>query len=150
MAEFLRASDVISGTEGVVYGVIDGRSFKIAEVQNIEVEFTYQKEAVKVVGYRGTGQKIVGYEITGSMEMQYMSPHWRRITEIYQNNVSFPPISITITNSDAATRAGTQTVSIDGVIPDSTFLAMLDAENILQESMNFTADSFRILTPFNA
>lgn len=145
-----RASDAISGGEGKAYIVIDGQQKELFYATNIEVTAEKNKESFKVIGQRNSFSKTTGVEITGSMTIQYMTSLFRKQMQQYVNDGIDMSFDLIVTNEDKASRTGRQTVAVYGCNLDSVILAKLDADNaILDEDVDFTADSFAILSEFN-
>lgn len=146
----LRASDAISGGEGYAHVIIDGKRIEIFYATNVEVSAEKNKEQFKVIGNRSTFSKTTGVEITGSLTIQYLTSMFRQQMQDYLRTGRDLSFDLIITNEDKASRSGRQTVAIYGCNLDSVILAKLDADNaVLDEEVDFTADSFEIITAFN-
>lgn len=149
MVKSLRAGDTISGQEGYASMNLDGRIVNLFMIKNLEAVVEKEKEEVKTLGKRGTGNKTVGWKGTGSMTMHYATSEFRKMILEYVKNGRDIYFDITVTNDDPTSSLGKQTTAIYGVNLDSTIIAALDVDaSALEEDVDFTFEDFDILDEF--
>lgn len=145
----LLAKDTINGQEGEATAKIGSEIQKLFMVKDIEATIEKEKEEVKTLGRRGTGNKAVGYKGTGSMTMYYASTYFRKMALDYVKNGRDIYFDLTITNDDPTSDVGKQTIVLYGCNFDSIVIAKLDTDSaVLDEEMDFTFEDFDILEEF--
>jgi hypothetical protein len=146
---YLRAGDVISGTEGTVTAEINGNVEQLFNVKQIEATVEKQKSEINVLGHRGTQHKTVGWTGSGSMTVYYVTSTFRKLMENYVKNGVDTYFTITITNNDPTSSVGAQTTALYKCNLDSAVVAKLDVDNTeLDEDLDFTFDDMAILEEF--
>lgn len=146
---FLKAGDLISGQEGTATATIDGAVHEMLFVKDIEATMEKQKAEVRTLGKRGVQHKSAGWTGTGSCNLFYVSPLFRRLAVQYAKTGKDTYFTITIVNNDPQSTAGKQTTVLYNCNFDSVVLAKLDTESdILEEAMDFTFDDVDILDEF--
>lgn len=148
----LQNNDAISGKEGTVFVTINGQVLEFAEIVKITARVNLIKAAVKAVGKRMKGSKVVGAEGVGSWTIHYHRPEIRAMVVDYIKTGAVPLIETMITNADITSRAGTQSVLLKNMIPDSALIAALDgdSEDLLTDESDFTWDDLEMLESFVA
>ena len=146
----LQNNDAISSKEGTVYVTINGQVLEFAEIVKINARVNLIKAAVKAVGKRMKGSKVVGAEGVGSWTIHYHRPEIRAMVVDYIKTGAMPLIETMITNADITSRAGTQSVLLKNMIPDSALIASLDgdSEDLLTDESDFTWDDLEMLESF--
>lgn len=146
----METKDAISGKEGMVYLVIDGRSLEFAELTKFESKIEYTKTDVKRVGARMDGSKIVGAKGTGSMTVYYHRPELRAMALKYIKTGQSPIFDALVVNDDPQSAAGKQSSSVKNIVPDSALVALLDgdSDDVLKEEIPFTFDDFDLINQF--
>lgn len=148
-ATILDVKDILSGEQGEVWATLGGRRMCMMQVKNIEVNVSYNKEKVPILGKRGKGNRKTGEEYTGSMTVYYITSAFRELAQQYKNTGEDFYFDMQIINEDKTTRTGAQEVTLIDVNVDTMVLAKLDADNsVLEEDMDFTFEDYRIDTPF--
>lgn len=146
---FLRAGDTISGKEGKATIKINGKIEDLYMIKELEATFEKNKEEVKTLGSRGTGHKSVGWTGTGSVTLYYVSTLFRRLALEYVRTGKDVYFDITVTNEDATSTIGKQTVALYNCNLDSVILAKLAVDDeVLEEDADFTFEDFDILDEF--
>ena len=119
---------------------------------NVEVTFEKNKTEVAILGRMNKGHKSTSSSITGSAEFHLNTSIWRELAYRFQQTGEDIYFDMMIVNEDVtATDVGKQVIWLYGCNFDSVILAAFDADSddTLTESMDFTAESFEIETPFN-
>lgn len=152
MARIMQTVDAISGKEGMLYLTIDGRSMEYAEITKFDAKIEYTKSDVKRLGARMDGSKITGAKGTGNIGLYYHRPEMRAMALEYLRSGKSPIFDGMVVNDDVTSAAGKQTTLVKNIVPDSTTIAMLDAESddTLKDEFSFTFDDFDFLNQFNA
>ena len=147
--EFLMAGDTISGQEGQAQAIISGKVENLFMIKNLEAVIEKIKEEVKTLGKRGTQHKAAGWSGSGSMTVYYVSSLFRRLMLDYVKHGRDLYFDIIITNEDATSSIGRQTVALHGCNIDSVIAAKLDTEStVLDEDLDFTFDDIDLLEEF--
>ena len=133
-------SDPISGRCGSATVIIGNSVEELFDARNISAQTDIQTEDVLRMGVLGTGKKVYGWVGTGSMELYYISARFRDLFLVYYATGVMPPFQLTIENSDNASTAGTNTVTLLGCQLMGTLdLGKIDsASGILTETVNFS------------
>lgn len=133
-------SDPISGRCGSATTIIGNSVEELFDARNISAQAELQTEDVLMMGVLGTGKKVYGWVGTGSMELFYISARFRDLFLAYYATGVMPPFQLTIENSDNASTAGTNTVTLLGCQLMGTLdLGKIDsASGILTETVNFS------------
>lgn len=139
-AQSMLQSDPISGRCGSATVIIGNSVEELFDARNISAQTELQTEDVLRMGVLGTGSKIYGWKGTGSMELFYISARFRNLFLEYYASGIMLPFQLTIENSDNASTAGKNTVTLIGCQLSGTLdLGKIDsASGILTETVNFT------------
>lgn len=148
----MQTVDAISGKEGMLYLTIDGRSIEYAEITKFDAKIEYTKSDVKRLGARMDGSKITGAKGTGNIGLYYHRPEMRAMALEYLKSGKSPIFDAMVVNDDVTSAAGKQTTLVKNIVPDSTTIAMLDAESddTLKDEFSYTFDDFDFLNQFKA
>lgn len=148
----MQTVDAISGKEGMLYLTIDGRSIEYAEITKFDAKIEYTKSDVKRLGARMDGSKITGAKGTGNIGLYYHRPEMRAMALEYLRSGKSPIFDAMVVNDDVTSAAGKQTTLVKNIVPDSTTIAMLDAESddTLKDEFSYTFDDFDFLNQFRA
>lgn len=147
----MAARNAVSAKMAECYVTIDGNRYNFMSAINLEVTFEKNKTEVPILGRMTKGHKVTSASITGSAEFHYNTSIWRQIAYKLQDTGEDVYFTMEITNNDiTASDVGAQTIVLYGCNVDSVMLAAFDADNddTLTETMDFTAESFEIKTPF--
>lgn len=147
----METQNAISGKEGMLYLTIGGNSYEYAEITKFDAQIEYTKSDVKRLGARMDGSKIVGAKGTGNIGLYYHRPEMRAMALEYLKTGKSPIFDAMVVNNDITSAAGKQTTLVKNIVPDSTMIAMLDAESddTLKEEFSFTFDAFDFLNQFS-
>lgn len=139
-AQSMLQSDPISGRCGSATVIIGNSVEELFDARNISAQTELQTEDVLRMGVLGTGKKVYGWSGTGSMELYYISARFRDLFLGYYATGIMLPFQLTIENSDNASTAGKNTVTLIGCQLMGTLdLGKIDsASGILTETVNFS------------
>lgn len=139
-AQSMLQSDPISGRAGSATVIIGNSVEELFDARNISATTELLTEDVVRMGVLGTGTKNYGWKGTGTMELYYVSSRFRDLFLTFYATGVMPPFQLTIENSDNASTAGTNTVTLMGcVLTGSLDLGKIDgASGILTETVNFS------------
>ena len=139
-SQSLLQGDPISGRCGSATTIIGNSVEELFDARNISAQAELQTEDVLMMGVLGTGSKVFGWKGSGSMELYYISARFRDLFLGYYATGIMLPFQMTIENSDNASTAGKNTVTLTGCQLSGTIdLGKIDsASGILTETVNFT------------
>ena len=129
----------VTGNAGTVTATIGGTVYELAEIKNVTATITFNKTAYKVMGSQAERHKAAGWTGAGDVSYHWVSPRFQRmIIEAAKTGVQ-PYFSMTITNDDAGSSAGTQSIWLGQVNIDGGDIAKLELDaDMLEGSYNFT------------
>lgn len=147
--QILNPGDTISGQMAKATVSSDGTVEEMFYGRNLEAVFNKHKDAIRVLGIKGDLHKASGWEGTGSLNVFYITPIFRRMALKFANEGIDTYFTLTVTNEDPSSTVGRQTVVLYNCNIDSVVLTKFDTEsNFLDEDINFTFDGFDILDEF--
>lgn len=152
MAQTMLARNAVSAKMAECFITIEGNRYNFMSAINLEATFEKSKTEVPILGRMNRGHKAVGSSITGSAEFHLNTSIWREIAYKFQQTGEDIYFDIQITNEDiTASDLGRQTIILRDCNLDSTILAAFDADSddVLTESIDFTAESFELPEKFN-
>lgn len=145
----LKASDVISGQEATAIANINGSVVDLFFAKSVEATFNKEKIDVRTLGNRVKQKKTVGWEGTGNMTVYYCSSVFRELAVEYIKTGKDLFFDLVVTNNDATSTIGAQTVALYDVNLDTTVLAKFDTESqVMDENMNFSFTGAEVLESF--
>lgn len=145
----LHAGDVINGAEGKATANLNGQVVDLFYLKNLEATFEKVKTEVRVLGSRAVHHKAGGWSGSGSFDLYYMSPVFRKLALDYAKTGKDLYFTITVVNEDPGSTVGRQTTALYQCNLDNTILAKLDAETeALDESIDFTFEDFDFIDQF--
>ena len=146
----LNAKDVLSGSQGVAYVTNNDNRYQLANLKNINARATKTKTEVSILGRTGKGNKATGWSGTGSMTMYFNTPIFRTLMIDYIKTGRDFYFDLQVTNDDASSDAGRQTMILRNCNLDSVLMVNLDADSdALEEDMDFTFDDIDNPEVFN-
>ena len=149
MSGFLLAKDTISGREGQVLAIIDGRVKTFAHVKSLTAKVDKQKSPVNTLG-GGTQHKSTGTNNTGSMKYYYGDSVIAKMVIDYLRTGKDVYFDIIVVNDDPSSAAGTQRIKLVDVNIDGAEIAKIDvdATTAMDVSANFTFRTAEVLNEF--
>lgn len=149
MAEFLKASDALSGTEGRAFLTVNGNVEELFYGKNVEAKVEKSKVEMKVIGKRATQNKANGWKGTFTLNLYYATPLFRRMMINYIKTGKDEYFDMQIINEDVSSTIGKQTVNLKRCNIDSVILAKLDADaDLLDEEITGTFEDADMLDEF--
>ena len=146
----MRGNDYISGKEGSVQGIIQGRVVDLFYIKTFEANVEFKKSEQTPIGSRFTVHKISGAMGSGSMTISYVTSEFRALASQYLKTGQYPYITLIITNEDPDSSAGKQVVSLYDVSFDSMPFGKLDSEaEVLDEDLDFTFSGLDLTESFS-
>lgn len=152
MAQTMLARNAVSAKMAECYITIDGNRYNFMSAINLEVTFEKSKTEIPILGRMNKGNKATGSKISGSAEFHLNTSIWRELAYRFQQTGEDVYFDIQITNEDiTASDIGRQTIILRDCNFDSVMLAAFDADSddVLTESIDFTAESFELPEKFN-
>lgn len=152
MAQTMLARNAVSAKMAECYITIDGNRYNFMSAINLEVTFEKSKTEIPILGRMNKGNKATGSKISGSAEFHLNTSIWRELAYRFQQTGEDVYFDIQITNEDiTASDIGRQTIILRDCNFDSIMLAAFDADSddVLTESIDFTAESFELPEKFN-
>lgn len=152
MAQTMQAKNAISAKMARCYVTIDGNRYNFMSAINLEVTLEKNKTEVPILGRMNRGHKATSSSITGSAEFHLNTSIWRKLAWNFQQTGEDVYFTMEIVNEDiTASDVGAQRITLYGCNWDSVTLAAFDADSddVLTESIDFTAESFEINEAFD-
>ena len=152
MAQTMLARNAVSAKMAECYITIEGNRYNFMSAINLEVTFEKEKTEIPILGRMNKGNKASGSKISGSAEFHMNTSIWRELAYRFQQTGEDIYFDIQITNEDiTASDIGRQTIILRDCNFDSVLLASFDADSddVLTESIDFTAESFEMPEHFN-
>ncbi len=136
---YLKAGDVISGTEGKAFITIAGRNIEAFFIKSLEATAEKNKAEIKTLGRRATQHKSTGWSGSGNMTIYYVTSEFRKLMRDYIKTGKDTYFDIQITNEDASSSIGKQVVTLIDCNLDSVIMAKVDVDSDgLDEDLDFT------------
>lgn len=144
MAQTMLAQNAISAKMAECYVTINDKRYNLMSAINVEVTFEKNKTEVPILGRMNRGHKSTSSTISGSAEFHLNTSIWRELALDFQNTGLDTYFEMEIINNDPTSEIGAQGIVLYGCNFDSVILAAFDADSddVLTESMDFTAESF--------
>lgn len=147
---FLLERDALNGKSGSGFLTINGENHEMFGLKKFQSDAEFQEADFKVVGTTLVQKKTTGVSLTGSMTIYYGTPYFLQMLQTYLKTGALPYFTIQITNDDASTTVGTQTVALYNVKLQKIPVAMLDADaDYLEMEVSFSYTGIEVLNYFN-
>lgn len=145
----MRARDTVSAALAECFVTIGTRRYNLMQAINLEAKFEKKKAAVPILGNTGKGNKAAGWSGKGKMKLHYNTSIFRELMERYKDTGEDIYFDIQITNEDATSAVGRQTMLLLGCNIDGGILAKFDADGeYLDEDVDFTFEDFKMPEKF--
>ena len=131
-------SDPISGRCGSATILIGATVEDLFEAKDVTATMDILTEDVPMMGVLSTPKKVYGWSGSISMNLYYVTARFRELALIYATTGVMSPFVLNIENSDNASSAGTQSVTLTGCqLTGSLDLGKIDsATGALSESVS--------------
>lgn len=150
MNNIMNAKDAVSASLAECFVTIEGNRYCFMQAINLEAKFEKSKSEVPILGKTGKGNKSTGWKGTGSATFHYNTSIFRELLLRYKNTGEDIYFDIQVTNEDATSSVGRQTVILKDCNMDGGILTKFDADaEYLDEDMDFTFEDFEIPEKFN-
>jgi hypothetical protein len=148
--EAMRATDVMNANAADGYATIDGIMHRMFYAKSFEAKIEKFKQEIRLLNRRQTAHKTTGVKGTGSMTIYMVTPYYRKMVEEYLSSGKDIYFTLVVTNSDPESSVGTNTTAFYDVNIDSSILSKFNTgDEILEEEVSFTFDSYSHLSHFN-
>ena len=149
MGNIMNAKDAVSASLAECFVTIEGNRYCFMQAINLEESFEKNKREVHILGKTGKGNKSTGWKGTGSATFHYNTSIFRELMLRYKNTGEDIYFDIQVTNEDATSSVGRQTVVLKDCNMDGGLLTKFDADaEYLDEDMDFTFEDFEIPEKF--
>lgn len=149
MSNIMNAKDAVSASLAECYVTIEGNRYCFMQAINLEANFEKSKSEVPILGKTGKGNKSTGWKGSGSATFHYNTSIFRELMLRYKNTGEDIYFDIQVTNEDATSSVGRQTVVLKDCNMDGGILTKFDADaEYLDEDMDFTFEDFEIPEKF--
>ncbi len=146
----MNAKDAISASLAECFISIGDERYNFMQAINLEASIEKTKSEVPILGRTGKGNKATGWKGTGSATFHYNTTIFRELLANYKKTGQDIYFDIQVTNEDAGSGVGRQTVILKDCNMDGGILTKFDADaEYLDEDMDFTFEDFEITESFN-
>lgn len=150
MANTMNAKDSVSASLAECFVSIEGERYRFMQAIDLEAKVEKTKTEVPILGRTGKGNKASGWKGSGKAKFHYNTSIFRELLYKYKETGEDIYFDIQVTNEDATSSVGRQTVILKQCNIDGGVMAKFDAdEDYLTEDMEFTFDDFEIPEKFN-
>lgn len=147
----MNAKDAVSASLAECFVTISGNRFNFMQAINLEAKIEKTKSEIPILGKTGKGNKSTGWKGTGSATFHYNTSIFRELLYKFKETGEDVYFDIQVTNEDATSSVGRQTVILKGCNIDGGTLTKFDAgSEYLDEDMDFTFEDFEIPEKFTA
>lgn len=145
----MRGKDAISAKQAECFITIRGNRYNFMQMINFEASFEKKKTTVPILGQTGNGNKATGWEGTFSGTAHYNQSIMRQLMVDFKDTGEDVYFEIQITNEDATSAAGRQTVVLMDCNLDGGTLVKFDADSeYLEEDIEGTFEDFSMPESF--
>lgn len=149
MSETMNAKDAIRGSAAECFVTINGNRYNFMQAIDLEAKFEKTKSEVPILGKTGKGNKTTGWKGTGSATFHYNTSLFRELLYHFKETGEDVYFDIQVTNEDATSAVGRQTVILKDCNVDGGVLAKFNSDDeYLDEDMDFTFEDFEIPEKF--
>ena len=150
MAQTMHARDTVSASLAECFVTIDGNRYNFMQAINLEAKFEKNKTEVPILGKTGKGNKATGWKGTGSCTFHYNTSIFRELFMRFKETGEDIYFDIQVTNEDATSRVGRQTIVLKDCNLDGGVLVKFDADaEYLDEDMDFTFEDVEMPEKFD-
>jgi len=139
----MESGGFVSGSQGECYITIKGRRYNFMSLKSFDAKVEKQKEKFAVLGKTGKVNKTTGWEGTGNISYYLNTSIFAQMALELKNTGKDIYFEMQVTNDDAGSDVGRQTLILKNCNADSIDLAKLDPESkALEGETSFTFDDF--------
>lgn len=148
--QVMHAKDTVSAALAECFVTIEGKRYNFMQAINLEATMEKNKTEVPILGKTGKGNKATGWTGTGSATFHYNTTIFRELLKRYKETGEDIYFDIQVTNEDATSSVGRQTVILKDCNLDGGIITKFDAdEEYLEDEFDFTFEDFEIPEKFN-
>ena len=145
----MNAKDAVSASLAECFVTISGNRYNFMQAINLEAKIEKTKSEVPILGKTGKGNKSTGWKGSGSANFHYNTSIFRELLYKFKETGEDVYFDIQVTNEDATSSVGRQTVVLKDCNIDGGILTKFDADaEYLDEDMDFTFEDFEIPEKF--
>lgn len=146
----MNSKDAISASLAKCFVTIEGNRYELMQAINLEANFNKNKSKVPILGKTGKGNKSTGWDGTGNATFHYNTSIFRKLLKRYKDTGEDIYFDIQVTNEDASSSVGRQTVILKDCNLDGGILTKFDADaEYLDDSIDFTFEDFEMPEEFS-
>lgn len=146
----MNAKDAISASLAKCFVTIEGNRYEFMQAINLEANFNKSKSKVPILGKTGKGNKSTGWDGTGNATFHYNTSIFRKLLKRYKDTGEDIYFDIQVTNEDASSSVGRQTVILKDCNLDGGTLTKFDADaEYLDDNIDFTFEDFEMPEEFS-
>lgn len=145
----MQGKDALSARLAECYVTIGSNRYHMMQMIDFEAEFEKTKSEVPILGKTGYSNKSIGWKGTWKATMHYNTSIFRQLLQQYKETGEDTYFEIQVSNEDATSAAGRQTVVFVDCNVDGGILAKFDANGeYLDESISGSFEDFRMPETF--
>lgn len=149
MANIMNAKDAVSASLAKCFVTIEGNRYEFMQAINLEASFEKSKSQIPILGKTGKGNKSTGWSGSGNATFHYNTSIFRKLLKRYKDTGEDIYFDIQVTNEDASSAVGRQTVILKDCNLDGGTLTKFDADaEYLDETIDFTFEDFEMPEEF--
>lgn len=146
----MRASDSVSASQANCYITIGSDRYNFMQAINLEASMEKNKTEIPILGKTGKGNKATGWTGSGSATFHYNTSIFREILYKFKNDGKDTYFDIEVTNNDAGSGVGMQSIILKDCNIDGGILTKFDADGeYLDEDLDFTFEDWEMPAKFN-
>ena len=148
--QVMHAKDTVSAALAECFVTIEGNRYNFMQAINLEATMEKNKTEVPILGKTGKGNKATGWTGSGSATFHYNTTIFRELLKRYKETGEDIYFDIQVTNEDATSSVGRQTVILKDCNLDGGVITKFDADaEYLEDEFDFTFEDFEIPEKFN-
>lgn len=145
----MNALDAVAGSQASAYITLNGTRYNFMQLTSFESSMEVEVTEVPILGKPGKGNKPAGWTGTWSGTAHYNQSIIRQMLLEYKRTGYMPSFDIQVSNEDATSSAGRQTIILKNCLTKGGILAKFEADaEILDEDIEGTFDDWEMPEQF--
>lgn len=145
----MNALDAVAGSQASAYITLNGTRYNFMQLTSFESSMEVEVTEVPILGKTGKGNKPAGWTGTWSGTAHYNQSIIRQMLLEYKRTGYMPSFDIQVSNEDATSSAGRQTIILKNCLTKGGILAKFEADaEILDEDIEGTFDDWEMPEQF--
>ena len=145
----MNALDAVAGSQASAYITLNGTRYNFMQLTSFESSMEVEVTEVPILGKTGKGNKPAGWTGTWSGTAHYNQSVIRQMLLEYKRTGYMPSFDIQVSNEDATSSAGRQTIILKNCLTKGGILAKFEADaEILDEDIEGTFDDWEMPEQF--